>query len=1182
MNEIREIVTNSLMHLSLHGRSVRRGRTAGLLVALAGLLLGTGPLAAQTTPALAWAQRRIDIAPTYAADVVGANGIYTIISSTVGGVPAFAWSPDGLRWHDSVVSPEGASGYEYVAGGAFVDGTWVAVGSAGLVLASTDNALTWRRLPRASAGQANFNGVISTGSGLLGFGKEWKPDPLSPSGGGEVGAILLSNDGGLSWDSRNSGTTSELRTAAALDTAWIVGGKDGTLLRSTDQGLTWTPVPHLLGAVTFRHAAAGNGVFVVTGDDNGTSFAAISRDVGLTWQRVLLSSEWIEGVAFGSGMFVLSGGGSSLAGASSTDGENWQRPVRAGAWGELGFGPRGFLAVGGNYGWQTTLPDSPSVVSSGWNLEAVMTLGRPANFLLRSTARNSTFEADGLPPGLSLDPATGRLTGTPTVAGTYLAFCYALLGGAAGDVRGLVIEVRDPSSPPGEALTWTKTSNGLSAFNVSDLAAAGGVFVAVGESPAGEPLVARSADGTTWVWGVPPADTPGPGSWNLLRGVAGDGVVWLAAGRDGTLWRSGDQGFSWTNLPPIPGAQEILSLTVADGKFFAAGKATRSGEGGGEVAAIYHSADRGVTWTAATLPEAAPLLSVAEAGGVLVATGSRGTILRSADLGVTWTAPEGGGIQNLRQAAGWGARWVIVGDGGTVLVSQDGALTWSAAEAGAGPWPTGVATAEGLFLIGGGDEAAGASSRDGFQWMRPRSGAAYGRRAATANRAVALSGGEVWTARGPWRPWVLLPADGRMPGAETGGFYSWAPSITGTATRFSAAGLPRGLTINPQTGVITGTPGVFGNFNVRIAVSGPGGTGSTILPLKVTSPFLPVSGSYFGLVEPQSLLNAGLGGSMQATVTNTGVFTGRLVNGTGIFSFRGTFDSRGRAMVTIPRAGQAALQLDLTLGLTGLQANRLGGTLSDGTSTTVLATRRNVWQARTNPASQYAGYHTLGLEPAADPALPQGWGYASLTANTAGMATFSGRLADGTPWTWSAALWPDGQIPVHLALYAGRRGVLSGLANIDAMTPERPLSGDWLWVRPSGGGRIYPAGFSTRLTVQGGLYVAPAAGVRIIGLAGGNDNARFTAGGAGSTVLTVTAQNTAIIPAGGVLRSMAINPSRGLILGTVVFPNPNRTAQFLGVLLGGSLNQGRGYSLMPGTAAAPDQLSQPVQLGANP
>lgn len=67
-----------------------------------------------------------------------------------------------------------------------------------------------------------------------------------------------------------------------------------------------------------------------------------------------------------------------------------------------------------------------------------------------------------------------------------------------------------------------------------------------------------------------------------------------------------------------------------------------------------------------------------------------------------------------------------------------------------------------------------------------------------------------------------------------GGSFSFAVVASNTPTSFSATGLPAGLTINPTTGVISGTPLAAGTFTAMITATNA--AGSTTAPLTISIP----------------------------------------------------------------------------------------------------------------------------------------------------------------------------------------------------------------------------------------------------------------------------------------------------------------------------------------------------------
>jgi hypothetical protein len=73
-------------------------------------------------------------------------------------------------------------------------------------------------------------------------------------------------------------------------------------------------------------------------------------------------------------------------------------------------------------------------------------------------------------------------------------------------------------------------------------------------------------------------------------------------------------------------------------------------------------------------------------------------------------------------------------------------------------------------------------------------------------------------------------------GANVGSTFTYTITSTGSPpTSYSATGLPPGLTINTQTGVITGEPTTFGSYVATITATNSTGSNSSVLTIGVTS-----------------------------------------------------------------------------------------------------------------------------------------------------------------------------------------------------------------------------------------------------------------------------------------------------------------------------------------------------------
>ena len=96
--------------------------------------------------------------------------------------------------------------------------------------------------------------------------------------------------------------------------------------------------------------------------------------------------------------------------------------------------------------------------------------------------------------------------------------------------------------------------------------------------------------------------------------------------------------------------------------------------------------------------------------------------------------------------------------------------------------------------------------------------------------------------------------------------------------------------------------------------------------------------------------------------------------------------------------------------------------------------RRNPWTAASSVAQ--LGNYTAGIKTTAlagDLSLPQGDGYATLTVSKTGTATWAGKTADGTGFTFATVMAADRHIPLHAMLYKNT-GSLQGECFINGTT----------------------------------------------------------------------------------------------------------------------------------------------------
>lgn len=71
--------------------------------------------------------------------------------------------------------------------------------------------------------------------------------------------------------------------------------------------------------------------------------------------------------------------------------------------------------------------------------------------------------------------------------------------------------------------------------------------------------------------------------------------------------------------------------------------------------------------------------------------------------------------------------------------------------------------------------------------------------------------------------------------ATVGSAFSYTITANNSPTSYGATGLPAGLSVNPASGVISGTPTTDGSFTVNLSASNAGGTGTRTLTLTINA-----------------------------------------------------------------------------------------------------------------------------------------------------------------------------------------------------------------------------------------------------------------------------------------------------------------------------------------------------------
>ena len=243
----------------------------------------------------------------------------------------------------------------------------------------------------------------------------------------------------------------------------------------------------------------------------------------------------------------------------------------------------------------------------------------------------------------------------------------------------------------------------------------------------------------------------------------------------------------------------------------------------------------------------------------------------------------------------------------------------------------------------------------------------------------------------------------------------------------------------------------------------------------VTNPFTALAGVYDGLFSPTNGVTEASSGFFTATlpVSGRGDYSAKILLDGGSYPFSGTFDVSLHVEKTVTRSGKTPLMVFLQL----TNDQIIGSVINNTTSAELRADR--AFNAKSNPATNYAGRYTLIIPPgnSAPTNEPGGYGYAILTNNPAGHVALSGCLGDGVAFSQSVPVATNGNIPLYASLYT-RQGSLQGWLTL-TNNPKTVLGTNLTWIKISSrAGTLYAGGFTnTNITILGSLYIPPQAGM---------------------------------------------------------------------------------------------------------
>ena len=679
-----------------------------------------------------------------------------------------------LAYSDNGTLPPGLS-IDPISGS--ITGTPTTKGTYPVTITVTDSA--------GYTGTASFNwditntiSVTNPGAQSNGSGSAITAVPISASDSSPTATLAYSDGGtlppGLSIDPASGSITGTPTTGGVYPvTITITDDSDA----SASVTFTWT----ITNTVSVTNPGA---------QSNGSGAAITAVPISATDSSSTATVAYSDGGTLPPGLSIDAASG-AITGTPTTAGSY---PVTITAIDNAGYS--------GNTNFTWTITNTVSVTSPGDQSDGSGTAitAAPVTATDSSSTATLTYSDGGtLPAGLSIDPTTGSITGTPTTGGVYAVTITAI----------------DNAGYSGNAtFNWTIT-NTVSVTNPgaqSDVSGAAITAVPISATDSSSTATLTYSDGGT----LPPGLSIDPTSGSITGTPTTGGTYPVTITASDDAGCSGTTTFSWT-------IGNIVSVTSPGDQSDGSGTAITA------VAITATDSSAGATLTysdGGTLP---PGLSIDPTTGSITGTPTTGGV-----YAVTITATDGSG------ASGNAAfNWTITN---TVSVTSpgdqsDGSGTAITAVAITATDSSSTAT---LTYSDGGTLPPGLS-------IDPSSGSITGTPTTAGVYAVTITATDGSGASGSATfNWTVTNAVSvTSPGDQSDGSGTAITAVAITATDSSAGAtlaysdggtLPPGLSIDPSSGSITGTPTTGGVYAVTItATDGSGASGSATFNWTITN-----------------------------------------------------------------------------------------------------------------------------------------------------------------------------------------------------------------------------------------------------------------------------------------------------------------------------------------------------------
>ena len=370
-----------------------------------------------------------------------------------------------------------------------------------------------------------------------------------------------------------------------------------------------------------------------------------------------------------------------------------------------------------------------------------------------------------------------------------------------------------------------------------------------------------------------------------------------------------------------------------------------------------------------------------------------------------------------------------------------------------------------------------------------------------------------------------------------------------------------------SSGTLMFTPAkTGGTVSVGIKVHDNGGTNnggvdtSAVQMLTITippNPFQVIGGSFTGLFYDTNTAAVDSSGYFSLTSVNDGTFAGYFLCAGTSNAFNGQFSiansNSAYANVTV-----SSYTLNLSLDTSGDWSESVTGSVTNSTAG---------WNAEL--LGYLPGYSAnfpttidganLMVMPGFDDSTagPAGDSIFNIVISPAGIASFTGYLADNTAVSQANTISIDGYCPVYIPLDGSDHGLLIGWVDftgdsIDSVSTNSTLA----WLCKAGATTLYPNGFTNSAMPQASTYDSTLANLLgsttgTVILSGGNLDAPIT------NTVTISGNTVTVDPSATNGLSLFINSSTGELLGSFLSPG-NHTNYVDSAILQG-VNVAPGY-----------------------